>query len=232
MSTPLRDLLHDLLFDAPARAAFAAAPEQYLDEHGWDGLRGQDVEAALDALSDELPPDQAARIAPLVADDGAYVGTFADGLGGAIAGLEAATSAIDGELPAPVAEPIDPSSTLDRAEPDGRVDVDSRGDLDDLDDRGDFDAGDLDDGDTDGAHEATTLELDALSFGTSTVPAAAEADLDGAPETPADAGSDQTTGIDFGEELAPGDTSAAGPWGQSPDESPLDADETDDDVID
>jgi hypothetical protein len=92
MSTPLRLLLTELLDDTAVRSAFDADPEAFLAEHGWDGLDGADVHTALDALTHELPVDQAARLAPLVADDVAFDG---DGLSAAIAGLQAATAAVE-----------------------------------------------------------------------------------------------------------------------------------------
>src|SRR5262245_51016359 len=92
MSTPLRLLLTELLDDAAVRSAFDADPEAFLAEHGWDGLDGTDVHTALGALTHELPVDQAARFAPVVAEDAAFDG---GGLSGAIAGLQAATVAFD-----------------------------------------------------------------------------------------------------------------------------------------
>jgi hypothetical protein len=92
MSTPLRLLLTDLLDDPAARAAFDRDPAAFLADHGWDGLDGADVHTALGALTHELPVDQAARLAPLVDGESAFDG---GGLSAAIAGLQAATAAVD-----------------------------------------------------------------------------------------------------------------------------------------
>jgi hypothetical protein len=229
MSTPLRDLLHDLLFDAPARAAFAADPEQYLGDHGWDGLRGEDVESALDALVDELPPEQAARIAPFVANGDGLEDGLDDGLASAIAELEAATSAFDEEA-------LDPGASLDLDAPDGSAadgpfehndhEIDAL-DADDIDASADL-AGDAAD------DEAT--DLDELSFGThhasTDAPALGDLDVDDAEQGPVeDLDSDPATGIDFGEDVSD-DAPATSPWGEPPAEPEQDTDEPDDDVID
>jgi hypothetical protein len=229
MSTPLRDLLHDLLFDPPARAAFAADPEQYLGDHGWDGLRGADVESALDALTDELPPDQAARIAPLVADDNGLADGPDDGLAGAIAELAAATSAFDGEA-------LDPGSTLDLDAPDGsaeHVPVEhAAGEIDALDADGVDASDDLAEEDPgDGA-----TDLDELSFGTrdAAMHPTDVGDLDAddaAPGPVEDMDIDPAGGIDFGDDMSD-DAPATSPWDERPDEPEQDTDEPDDDVID
>src|SRR5829696_5845726 len=110
MSTPLRTLLHELLYDDAARATFSADPAGYLGDHGWEGLEGADVSAALGALVHELPIEDAARLHPIAtaADD------FGDGESGAVAGLRAAAAAfdvVDADDDAP-----DPAMTLDGAD--------------------------------------------------------------------------------------------------------------------
>jgi hypothetical protein len=252
MSTPLRDLLHELLFDGPARAAFAAGPEQYLEDHGWDGLRGQDVGAALDALTDELPPDQAARIAPLAAGDGAFEGGLddtADGIGGAIAGLEAAVAAIDGDLP-PQMQSFDAASTFDAPRGgDAEFDLDiDRSDgldgLDDTDDGGDVDLDRLDerDDDLDRSDDLASddpdgfNELDELSFGTEQGRPAVEDEHLAGEEADLDDGGDPAAGIDFADD-APGtpdagETALGGPSADEPGELATPGDDAPDDVID
>jgi hypothetical protein len=208
MSTPLRDLLHELLFEPPARAAFAADPEGFLGDHGWDGLGGHDVEAALSALVDELPPDQAARLAALEAEENG----FDDGLAGAIAGLEAATSAIDGELETdPVASGLDPDAADDSTFLD---DLDGSGapieedPSDALDDVGFGDAAEP----PTGATETTTL--DEREGAIDDEPDAGEAD--GQPDL---ATLDDPEGID-------------GLWSYEPEEPSIDQDAPEDDIID
>ncbi len=154
MSTPLRELLHDLLFDPPARAAFTADPAGFLGDHGWDGLDGQDVEAALSAYVEELPPDAGARLATVVSADG----DDTNGLAGAIAGLEAAVSAIDGDVePAVAADQLDPGATLDDLEAAGdaldELDLEQESELDELSFGGHDDVG---------AAEATSEPADEL----------------------------------------------------------------------
>jgi hypothetical protein len=128
MSTPLRTLVHELLYDDAARATFSADPAGYLGDHGWEDLEGADVSAALGALVHELPIEDAARLHPI-----ANAAEFGDGGSGAVAGLQAAATAfdtvdVDAEAP-------DPATTLDddtaghggeEADPDNSVeDVDA-----------------------------------------------------------------------------------------------------------
>ena len=101
MSTPLRTLVDDLLHDPSARAAFAADPAGYLDQHGWDDLDGADVGTTLDVLRQELPIDEAVRLGTVDAD------AFGDGAAGAITGLQAAAAAFD------IDWSEDPATTLD-----------------------------------------------------------------------------------------------------------------------
>jgi hypothetical protein len=195
MSTPLRDLLHDVLFDPPARAAFSADPARFLGDHGWDGLEGRDVEAALSAYVEELPPDEGARLATVVAADGA----FDDGLAGAITGLEAAASAIDGgsEL---AGEDLDPGASLDElGEPATEATLGPESELEDAGTAGWLEEIDTDSGfdDPAAAHDEPTAEdgLAGLSFGAHD-PAdelddvGAPVELDDELDTPADPGTE------------------------------------------
>jgi hypothetical protein len=104
MSTPLRDLLTNLLFDSPARAEFAADPDGFLDEHGWGELEADDIDAALGALTDELPIEHATRLAPALED-----GT-GDASDTAVGRLQSAIHVVDDG-----AEPSldDPASSVD-----------------------------------------------------------------------------------------------------------------------
>jgi hypothetical protein len=107
MSTPLRDLLTTILFHPPARAEFATDPERFLGEHGWDDLDGADVQAALGALADELPIEQASRLAPAL--------DLEPGLGpaSAVDGLQLAISVVD-EGPASLPlDDVDPTDGID-----------------------------------------------------------------------------------------------------------------------
>lgn len=94
MSTPLRDLIGDLLGDPSTRVAFAADPAGFLRGHGWDGLDGPDVRAALTALAEELPIEQASRVVEALGEGE----RFAEGLDGAIQGLGLAAGLDAGDL--------------------------------------------------------------------------------------------------------------------------------------
>jgi hypothetical protein len=140
MSTPLRDLLTNLLFDSPARAEFAADPDGFLGEHGWGDLEADDIDAALGALSDELPIEQATRLAPALEDGSG------DGADTAVDRLQVAIDAVDdgdvqelslddpessGDLLVAADDPTDGIDAADRqvTDPDDE-------DLDELDDLG------------------------------------------------------------------------------------------------
>jgi hypothetical protein len=186
MSTPLRLLLTELLDDTAVRSAFDADPEAFLAEHGWDGLDGADVHTALDALTHELPVDQAARLAPLVAEDAAFDG---DGLSAAIAGLQAATAAVD-----------DLAATNGAGADDGAIDVltdDPAAGIDADSDRtplGESERVSADAEEDDEAETDPSSGIDDLGFGDAPHTALApEADVDAGSDD-AEAGHDEATG--------------------------------------
>ena len=109
MSTPLRDLITTLLFDGVEQAAFAADPVGFLGDHGWSELDGQDVGAALSALVDELPVEQAAQLSAVVAE----ADSFDEGLSGAITGLGMATEAFSGPALPGAESFLDPATAID-----------------------------------------------------------------------------------------------------------------------
>jgi hypothetical protein len=152
-----------------------------------------------------------------------------EGLAGAIAELEAATSAFDGEV-------LDPGTTLDLDAPDDSAahgpvehhddEIDALG-ADGVDAHGDL----ADEGSEDG-----TTDLDELSFGSPDPSRDADAngDLDFDDVEPGpldDMDGDPATGVDFGADVDD-DAPTTSPWGAGPDEPEQDADEPDDDVID
>ena len=63
MATPLHDLLRSITSEPAIRAEFAAAPEQFLTDHGWAGLSGTDAMTALRALIDESSLEEALPLA-------------------------------------------------------------------------------------------------------------------------------------------------------------------------
>ncbi len=171
MSTPLRDLITAVAFDEPSHAAFAADPARFLDEHGWSGLDGADVAAALGALVHELPIDQADALHTVVAgQDG-----FAEDTGGAIAGLTAAAGALGSVADRPL-EDSDPARGLDDADDDparllddeieteaeiddvGGDDDDDVDELDDLDEIGDLDELDVEESDSDASESVGAFD--------------------------------------------------------------------------
>ncbi len=62
MSTPLRQLLSDILFDETARADFGADADAFLLDHGWNTLEGSQLEEALAGLSEAMPVETAREI--------------------------------------------------------------------------------------------------------------------------------------------------------------------------
>jgi len=68
MSTPLRQLLDNILFDDKARAEFGADADAFLLEHGWTTLEGAELEEAVASLSDAVPVQTAQTIDSILED--------------------------------------------------------------------------------------------------------------------------------------------------------------------
>lgn len=60
MATPLAQLLQDVIHEPEIRAQFAASPESFLADHGYEHLDAADLREALYALADGAAPDAAA----------------------------------------------------------------------------------------------------------------------------------------------------------------------------
>ncbi len=157
MSTPLRELLNNVLFDPETRAALGGDPATFLADHGWSTLEGTDLEEAVAALADGLPIETAEAITmacegvdfaadPDVGQLLAAVATdIATELPTALEPADGVTDAVlaDGDLDFGVgASQADTDGALDE-EPDFDSDALDADDLDDLDHLHDLD--DLDD---------------------------------------------------------------------------------------
>ncbi|MGQ0824592.1 MAG: hypothetical protein ACT4OX_06110 [Actinomycetota bacterium] len=132
MSTPLRDLLTDIMFDPPSRAAFRSDPEGFLGDRGWSDLEGTDVDAALLALADELPVERATLAFSTIDGEAWGAGeSAADRLARALDAVEDAPDAYDDPAGWLDVEQADPGDSLDAdalaepaAEPDALLDPD------------------------------------------------------------------------------------------------------------
>ena len=130
MSTPLRHLLHSVLFDESTRSRLAADPEGFLSDHGWTDLAGAEIEEAVTALGDTMPVETAQAI-----EYGCETIDFGgDSLADIGADLAALADQVDPELPTTItSDDTDPELDLDfgtGAEPAAQSDTGA--DLDEL----------------------------------------------------------------------------------------------------
>lgn len=144
MATPLARLLQDVLHEPDVRAQFAAGPESFFADHGYDHLDAADVREALSVLADGAEPEAAGDYqsgADAIGDTPGIADL--DGIAGAAAGLASAVARI---LGTPVLDdPTDPAELDDLADRFDDADlVPSDHDADDADD-GDDDRSDGDD---------------------------------------------------------------------------------------
>ncbi|MCB0998155.1 MAG: hypothetical protein KDB40_02570 [Acidimicrobiales bacterium] len=150
MATPLARLLQDVLHEPDVRAQFAAGPESFFADHGYDHLDAADVREALFVLADGAEPEAAGDYqsgADAIGDTPGLAEL--DGIAGAAAGLASAVARI---LGAPqLDDPTDPAELDDLADRFGGADADDPGpDPSDHDDRDDGDDADADDDAADG----------------------------------------------------------------------------------
>ena len=107
MATPLARLLQDVLHEPDVRAQFAAGPESFFADHGYDHLDAADVREALFVLADGAEPEAAGDYqsgADAIGDTPGLAEL--DGIAGAAAGLASAVARI---LGAPqLDDPTDP----------------------------------------------------------------------------------------------------------------------------
>ena len=229
MATPLAQLLQDVIHEPEIRAQFAASPESFLADHGYEHLDAADLREALYVLADGAAPDAAAGYqAGGDAIDADTDPAEQGGLAGAAAGLLDALAGIGGAL-LPIELSHDPSHLDDTDDTDdeagaarhgertaaGVDDAETDADTDDLATDGPVARPALDDheiapaGDAGVSDELADLDLD-LDAPTGAAVAGAEAGIDlydGLPDL-ADAGQvlgEPPADLDLGDQPAPGD---------------------------